>query len=70
MINLLEEMLFCELLLNCETTGCYAMFEPDEPPHEPMEEWSKRGAAKAVAAGWAIGRTGLVKCPACMAAGT
>ncbi len=69
MINLLEEMLFCETLLMCETTGCHAVFEPEEPPHEPMDAWSVRAAAKAVDAGWAIGRTGLVKCPACMTAG-
>jgi hypothetical protein len=69
MINLLEEMLFCEWMLNCETTGCYATFEPEEPPHDPMEPWSQRAAEKAVEAGWSIGRTGLVKCPACIAAG-
>ena len=67
MENLLEEMLYCETMLNCETTGCRAMFEPDEPPHDPMEAWSKRAAAQAVEAGWAIGKTGLVKCPECMA---
>lgn len=68
MNNLLEEMLFCETLLNCETTGCREMFEPDEPPHEPMEDWSKRAAAQAGNAGWSIGHTGLVKCPGCLAA--
>ncbi len=67
MENLLEEMLYCETMLNCETTGCRALFEPAEPPHEPMEAWSKRAAAQAVDAGWAVGRTGLVKCPACIA---
>lgn len=70
MDNLLEEMLFCETLLACETGGCRAVFEPDEPAHEPMDAWSVRAAAEAVKAGWAIGRTGLVKCPACAAAGT
>jgi hypothetical protein len=69
MINLLEEMLFCETMLNCESTGCREMFEPDEPPHEPMDAWANRAAAAAVAGGWGIGRTGLVKCPACMSAG-
>ena len=68
MDNLLEEMLFCETVLVCETGGCRAMFEPGEPAHEPMDAWSTRAAAEAVAAGWAIGRTGLVKCPACSAA--
>ena len=66
MINLLEEMLFCETMLNCETTGCRALFEPDEPSHDPMEAWSQRAAAGAKSCGWGIGRTGLVKCPACM----
>ncbi len=67
MINLLEEMLFCELMLNCETTGCRELFEPDEPPHEPMDAWSQRAAAAATSSGWAIGHTGLVKCPSCLA---
>lgn len=70
MDNLLEEMLFCETLLNCESSGCHNMFEPTEPAHEPMEAWSKRAAAQALLSGWAIGRTGLVKCPACAAAQT
>lgn len=70
MINLLEEMLFCEWMLNCETTQCRKVFEPELPPHEPMEAWAAEGAAQASAAGWGIGRTGLVKCPACMAAGS
>jgi hypothetical protein len=68
MTDLLEEMLFCEWLLNCETSGCRTLFEPAEPPHEPMEAWAHRAALAAVAGGWAIGNTGLVKCPACMAA--
>jgi hypothetical protein len=67
MNNLLEEMLYCELLLMCETHGCGQIFESEEPPHDPIEEWAKRAAAKAESSGWAIGRTGLVKCPACAA---
>ena len=69
MINLLEEMLFCETMLNCETTGCRALFEPEEPPHEPMEAWSQRAAEAAKECGWGIGRTGLVKCPSCISTG-
>ncbi len=69
MINLLEEMLYCETLLNCETTGCRGQFDPREPAHEPMDAWSQRAAVEAVASGWGIGRTGLVKCPDCLAAG-
>ncbi len=67
MTDLLEEMLFCEWMLTCETTLCRNVFEPATPPHEPMAPWAAQGAAEAVAAGWAIGRTGLVKCPACLA---
>ena len=70
MINLLEEMLFCETMLNCETSSCRALFEPPEPPHEPMEPWAGRAAQAAQAASWGVGRTGLVKCPACLSAGT
>jgi hypothetical protein len=66
MINLLEEMLFCETMLNCETTGCRELFEPGEPPHEPIEAWSQRAAVAAKAGGWGIGPTGLVKCPLCI----
>ena len=67
MDNLIEEMLYCETLLNCESTGCRGMFEPDEPAHDPMDAWSRRAATQALEAGWAIGNTGLVKCPACIA---
>ena len=68
MDNLLEEMLFCETMLNCESSDCRVLFEPAEPPHEPMDDWSRRAAVEAAAAGWGVGRTGLVKCPACIAA--
>jgi hypothetical protein len=68
MENLLQEMLVCELLLMCETHGCNAMFEPEEPPHDPIEAWSVRAAAAAESLGWTIGHTGLVKCPTCASA--
>ena len=68
MDGLLQEMLFCEYMLKCESTGCRAFFEFDEVASEPMEAWSQRAAAEAERAGWKIGHTGLVKCPACAAA--
>jgi hypothetical protein len=68
MENLLEEMLFCECMLVCETHDCRAFFEFDEVACEPMEDWSRRAAAVARESGWAIGHTGLVKCPQCAAA--
>jgi hypothetical protein len=68
MDNLLQEMLVCELLLLCETHGCNETFEPEEPPHDPIEAWSVRAAAAAQSRGWAMGHTGLVKCPKCAAA--
>lgn len=67
MNNLLEEMLFCECMLVCETHDCRAFFEFDEVASEPMEEWSVRAAAAAKDIGWTIGHTGLVKCPQCAA---
>ncbi len=63
---LLQEMLFCEFMLVCESHDCRAFFEFDEVAHDPMEAWSRRAAAAAGQAGWGIGRTGLVKCPACL----
>lgn len=68
MYNLIQEMLFCEFMLVCETHDCRAFFEFDEVATEPMEAWSHRAAAAAQSCGWAIGHTGLVKCPACAAA--
>ncbi|MEO7496337.1 MAG: hypothetical protein ABIT83_06815 [Massilia sp.] len=69
MNNLLEEMLFCEFMLTCETHDCRAFFENEEVATEPMEEWAARAAEAARQAGWTIGHTGLVKCSACAAAG-
>jgi hypothetical protein len=65
MNNLLQEMLFCEFMLVCESHACRDFFEFDEVAHEPMEEWSMRAAAAANSCGWTIGHTGLVKCPTC-----
>lgn len=65
MNNLLQEMLYCECLLMCETHDCRAHFECDEVANDPMEAWSRRAATAAEAAGWKIGHTGLVKCPQC-----
>jgi len=67
MDDLLQEMLFCEFMLVCETHDCRAFFEFDEVANEPMQAWSIRAAAAAKSAGWAIGHTGLVKCPTCAA---
>ncbi|MES2258435.1 MAG: hypothetical protein V4724_07950 [Pseudomonadota bacterium] len=68
MNNLIQEMLYCEFFLKCETHDCREFFEFDEVAVEPMEEWSVRAAAMAENLGWAIGHTGLVKCPKCTAA--
>lgn len=67
MNDLLQEMLYCEYMLKCESSQCRNFFEFDEVATEPMEEWSKRAAVAAEAAGWKIGHTGLVKCPVCSA---
>jgi hypothetical protein len=66
--DLLQEMLFCQMFLTCESHGCRAHFEFDEIATEPMDDWSQRAAATAASQGWKIGHTGLVKCPACAAA--
>jgi hypothetical protein len=68
MNNLLQEMLFCQFFLACETHDCREGFEFDEVAVEPMEEWSGRAAAMAKSCGWTIGHTGLVKCPKCASA--
>jgi hypothetical protein len=65
MNNLLQEMLYCGMLLTCETYGCREFFEFDEVASDPMEEWSVRAASMAESCGWTIGHTGLVKCPKC-----
>ena len=65
--NLLEEMLFCEFMLVCESHDCRAFFEFEEVANDPMEEWAVRAAVAARACGWTIGRTGLVKCAKCAA---
>lgn len=65
MDNLLEEMLFCEGMLVCESYDCRAFFEFDEVANDPMEAWSIRASAMARSCGWTIGHTGLVKCPQC-----
>jgi len=67
MNDLLQEMLYCEYMLKCESSHCRNFFEFDEVATEPMDEWSQRAAVAAVAAGWKIGHTGLVKCPVCSA---
>ena len=67
MNNLLQEMLFCEYMLVCETHDCRNFFEFDEVANDPMEAWSQRAAIGAEGAGWTIGHTGLVKCPTCAA---
>lgn len=64
--NLIQEMLFCECMLVCETHDCRNFFEFEEVAAEPMEEWSRRAAAAAEAGGWGVGHTGLVKCPRCL----
>ncbi|MFL6657116.1 MAG: hypothetical protein ACJ8GW_03515 [Massilia sp.] len=69
MNDLLQEMLFCEYMLKCETHACRAFFEFDEVANDPMEAWSQRAAAAAAEAGWVVGRTGLVKCPSCAKSG-
>lgn len=65
--NLLEEMLFCEFMLVCESHDCRVFFEFEEVANDPMEEWAKRAALAAVECGWNIGHTGLVKCASCAA---
>lgn len=65
--DLLEEMLFCEFMLVCESHDCRAFFEFDEVANDPMEGWARRAAVAARAGGWTIGHTGLVKCAACAA---
>lgn len=40
MNNLLQEMLYCEMLLTCETYGCREFFEFEEVASDPMEAWS------------------------------
>jgi len=67
MNNLIQEMLFCEFMLVCESSDCREFFEFDEVAQDPMEAWSKRAAAEAERSGWGIGHTGLVKCPKCLA---
>ncbi len=67
MDGLLQEMLFCECMLKCESSGCRAFFEFDEVANDPMEEWSQRAVVVAENLGWTVGHTGLVKCPACAA---
>jgi hypothetical protein len=68
MFGLIQEMLFCEYMLKCESSHCRAFFEFDEVAAEPMEAWSERAAAEAGQVGWTVGPTGLVKCAACAAA--
>ncbi len=68
MDNLLQEMLYCECMLKCESSHCREFFEFDEVANEPMDDWSRRAAAEAGQVGWTIGHTGLVKCPKCAAA--
>jgi len=65
---LLQEMLYCECMLVCESSNCREFFEFDEVANEPMQAWSARAAAAAQTCGWGIGHTGLVKCPRCLAA--
>jgi hypothetical protein len=67
MNNLLQEMLFCNFMLTCETHDCREFFEFDEVAVEPMDAWSIRAAVIAESQGWVIGHTGLVKCPKCAA---
>ena len=68
MTDLLQEMLFCQSMLVCESYDCRNFFEFDELACEPMDAWSVRATAEAKRCGWAIGHTGLVKCPECSAA--
>ncbi len=65
MNDLLQEMLYCEFMLKCESSNCREFFEFDEVATEPMDAWSQRAAAAAEIAGWKVGHTGLVKCPQC-----
>lgn len=66
MVGLLEEMLYLEFMLKCESSGCRAFFEFEEVATDPMDEWAKRAALEAERCGWKVGHTGLVKCPACV----
>lgn len=68
MDGLLQEMLFCEYMLKCESSNCRNFFEFDEVAVEPMDAWSQRAAAEAERCGWTVGHTGLVKCPSCSSA--
>ena len=67
MDGLLQEMLYYECMLKCESSNCREFFEFDEVASEPMDEWSGRAAAEAEKTGWTVGHTGLVKCPKCAA---
>ncbi len=67
MDGLLQEMLYCEFMLKCESSNCREFFEFDEVATEPMEEWSARAVVEAEQRGWTVGHTGLVKCPGCAA---
>jgi hypothetical protein len=68
MDDLLEEMLFCEFMLVCESHDCREFFEFEEVANDPMDAWAKRAAIEARSQGWTIGHTGLVKCAKCAAA--
>ncbi|MES2017226.1 MAG: hypothetical protein V4484_12080 [Pseudomonadota bacterium] len=65
MDDFLQEMLFCECMLKCESSDCRAFFEFDEVAVEPMDAWAQRAVVEARRIGWTVGHTGLVKCPAC-----
>ena len=65
MDDLLQEMLYCECMLKCESSNCREFFEFDEVASEPIEAWSQRAVADARRTGWTVGHTGLVKCPTC-----
>lgn len=69
MDGLLQEMLYYEFMLKCETSNCREFFEFDKVAVEPIDEWSQRATAEAEKCGWTVGHTGLVKCARCDAAG-
>ena len=61
----IEDHAYVQVIINCSVGGCLTLFEPslDEPFTDPIDEWAKEMAKRAVDAGWAADTSGKVLCP-------
>jgi len=63
-MNRIEEKLYLEIVLDCESCG--ELFEPESDACDPMDKWAKINEAIAIKLGWHSNQEGNTFCKKCV----